>query len=278
VSIFEGLKGYWHDEDTFGIIELEKHFRRMQNSARLLHIDFDWTLRQFEEAMFELFNALLTPEKDMWVRTTLFATEGNWGLDTKADLVMTAFNQDKAVPSPISMGVSTWQRAADLALPARVKTGSNYVIGRLARIEGRAKGWQEMVLLNRWGRVAEATGSCILMVKDGKLYTTPSYEGALESITVNVVEIIARHLGIDFIRRPIERTELLIADELAICGTLAELVPVESFEGQPIEPNGPVLEAIRNAFFDIVRGKASHPDINITAVPLKLKALNGQLG
>ena len=114
------------------------------------------------------------------MRTTLFAIDGHWGEWTVSDLIVTAYHQDKQVPSPICIGTSTWQRSSDVSLPARIKTGTNYQVARLARIEGRARGCQEMVLLNQWGRVAEATGSCVLMVREGTIYSPPPTEGALE--------------------------------------------------------------------------------------------------
>ena len=157
----------------------------------------------------------------MWFRTTLYAIEGQWGEGTVADLVITAYHQDQKIPSPIKLGVSTWRRSPDVSLPARAKSGANYQVARLARIEGRSHGWQDMVLLNNSGRVAEATGSCLVMVRDGTVYTPPATEGALESITLDIVEALAHSMKMPFIRRPIDRTELLVADEIAICGTLA---------------------------------------------------------
>ena len=139
--------------------------------------------------------SLLQKDRDMWIRTTLYAVEGWWGENTKADLVMCAYHQDKTQPEPIHVGVSTWTRANDVMLPARIKTSANYQVGRLARIEGRPRGMEEMVLLNHYGRVAEATGACILMVRDGVVYTPPASEGALESITLDYAEALQNHLG-----------------------------------------------------------------------------------
>lgn len=73
----------------------------------------------------------------MWARTTLFAIDGHWGEGTVSDLVVTAYHQDKQVPSLICIGTSTWQRSSDISLPARIKTGTNYQVARLARMEGR---------------------------------------------------------------------------------------------------------------------------------------------
>lgn len=267
LNVFEGIKGYWHDDGRFGIVFLERHYKRLLRSAKLLHIPCQWTYKDFENAVFELMGALLTKEKDMWIRTTLFAIEGYWGEGTKSDLIMTAYNQDKAEPQPINLGFSTWQRSADNVLPARIKTSTNYQAGRLARIEGRSRNFQDMILLNQWGRVSEATGSCILMVRDGVIYTPPATEGALESITLDFVEELAKSLDIKFLRRPIDRTELLIADELAICGTLAELVPVQQIDTNSVDPYGPLLSKIREKFFRVVRGKEKMPSFEVAFVP-----------
>src|SRR4030042_130234 len=218
LNVFEGIKGYWQKDDRFGIVFLERHYRRLLRSAKLLHIPCPWTYGEFENAVFELMGALLTKEKDMWIRTTLYVIEGHWGEGTKADLVMTAYHQEKEQQKPINLGISTWQRSIDSVLPARIKTSTNYQVGRLARIEGRSRGFEDMVLLNTWGRVAEATGACVVMVREGVICTPPATEGALESITLDFVEGLAKSLEIGFVRRPIDRTELLIADEISFCG------------------------------------------------------------
>ncbi len=267
LNVFEGLKGYWHNSGKFGIVFLEKHYKRLLRSAKLMYIPCTWTYEEFEKAVFELVGALLTKEKDMWMRPTLFVIDGHWGERTKADLVITAYHQEKTEPSPISIGVSSWQRAIDPVLPARIKTSTNYQIGRFARIDGRSRNFQDMILLNQWGRVDEATASCVIMVRDNVIYTPPSTEGALESITIDFVEDIAKSLNIDFIRRPIDRTELLIADEVCICGTLAELEPIQQIDTTELNPYGPILSMIRKKFFNIVRGIEEHPGFEVTFLP-----------
>jgi branched-chain amino acid aminotransferase len=267
VNVFEGLKGYWRSDDTFGIVMLRRHYERLRRSARLLMIPFDMSYEGYEQAIHQLASSLLEPDRDMWFRTTLFAIEGHWGEGTVGDLVITGFQADQHPPSPVTLGVSTWRRSVDLALPARIKTGANYQVARLARIEGRARGCGEMVLLNQEGRVAEASGACILMVREGIIYTPPATEGALESITVDVVEALAKSSGIAFVRRPIDRTELLVADELALCGTLAELALVTSIDGFELPPSS-ILARLQTMFFDVVRGRNPHPYLTFSMVPI----------
>jgi branched-chain amino acid aminotransferase len=267
LNVFEGIKGYWDIRGNFGIVFLRKHYNRLVRSARLLHIPCPWTFEEYQEAIFLLMGQLLTKERDMWARTTLYVIEGHWGEGTKADLIITAYHQDKAIPDPINLGVSTWQRATDSALPARIKTSSNYQMGRLARMEGRMRNCSDMILLNNQGRVAEATGSCVLMVRDGVIYTPPASEGALESITLDFIEALAKSLKIPFVRRPIDHTELIIADELAICGTLAELVMITSIDGMTLNDKGPLLTSIRDRFFKVVRGEATDPGFDSAIIP-----------
>jgi branched-chain amino acid aminotransferase len=264
LNVFEGLKGYWKPDGPFGIVHIRRHYERLRRSARLLYIPFNASFEYYRDAMLQLAGELLEPDRDMWFRTTLFAIEGQWGEGTVADLVITAYHQDQKVPDPINLGISTWRRSPDVSLPARIKAGSNYQVARLARIEGRSRGCQDMLLLNNSGRVAEATGSCIVMVRDGIVCTPPATEGALESITLDIVEALAHSMKIPFVRRPIDRTELLVADEIAICGTLAELVLVKSIDGLPLNPKSQLLRSLQDRFFRAARNIEPHPAVELT--------------
>ncbi len=273
LNVFEGLKGYRQPDGSLAIVMLRSHYNRLKRSARLLHVPFDLSFEEFAKAASDLAGALLQPGKEMWFRPTLFVTQGHWGEDQVAEFIVTAYQADPALPQAIDLGVSTWRRSPDVSLPARIKTGTNYQVGRLARIEGRRVGCQDMVLLNQWGRVAESTGSCILMVREGTVYTPPASEGALESITVDVIEALAASLNIPFVRRPIDRTELLIADELALCGTLAEVLPVKSIEGFPLSSESSVLKALQTRYFQAVRGIMPHPMVErLICCPAAMKA------
>jgi branched-chain amino acid aminotransferase len=267
LNVYEGLKGYWQPDGTFKLVCIRKHYDRLARSARLLQIPFPWTYRQYEEAVGMIIGALAQPDRDMWARTTLYVTEGHWGEGTVADLVITAYHQLKQDPTPIDIGVSTWQRSSDISLPARIKTGTNYQVARLARIEGRSRGCQDMILLNQWGRVAESSAACVLIVRDGVISTPPPSEGALESITLEAIERLAQSMNVPVVRRPIDRTELLIADEMALVGTLAEVTLVKSIDGLGIPQPGPILGKLQEQYLDVVRGIIQHPSIEMTAVP-----------
>lgn len=266
LNVFEGLKGYWQPDGQFKIVMVRQHYERLKRSARLLHIPCEYSFEEYLGAIDQLVGALANPERDMWARATLFVTDGHWGENTVSDLVVTAYHQEKRTPQPIRMGVSTWRRSSDVALPARIKTGSNYQVSRLARIEGRSLGCEDMVLLNHSGRVAEATGSCILVVRDETIITPPATEGALESITLDIVELLAQSMNIKFVRRPIDRTELLIADEIGICGTLCEITIVTAIERLSLSEKSPIISAIQQRYLDAVRGVNLHPAVELTSL------------
>jgi branched-chain amino acid aminotransferase len=267
LNVFEGVKGYWQATGgDFGLVALPRHYARLRRSAQLLHIPVPVHYEQFEKACHDLIRALCESGRDMWIRATLYVIEGHWGEGTRADLVLAAYHQDNQPPAPVQIGVSTWQRASDVTLPARIKTSTNYQVARLARIEGRGRGFSEMVLLNQWGRVAEATGACILMVRDGLVVTPPATEGALESITLQIVLALARSMGIPTEVRPVDRTELYVCDEMALAGSLAEVAAVRRIDDYTLPEERPILQALQDRFFAAVRGHDPHPAADLSIV------------
>jgi branched-chain amino acid aminotransferase len=266
LNVFEGVKGYWQPDGSFGFVALRRHWKRLRRSACLLHIPFEMSFDDFEDACHALVQCLYKPGVNMWLRATLFVVEGHWGEGTKADLVLTAYHTAQGPPSAIDIGVCTWRRAADTVLPYRIKTSANYQVVRLGKIEGRSRGYDEMILLNEHGRVAEAFGSCVLMVRDGCVITPPPWEGALESITVDLVEALCQEMSIPFQRRPVDRTELLICDEIALAGTLVELTLVRSIDELPV-PSGRIGTAIQRRYLSMVGGTEPHEAAEISSRP-----------
>ncbi|MDQ8730536.1 aminotransferase class IV [Bradyrhizobium sp. LHD-71] len=265
LNVFEGLRGYWQPDGSFGFLALPRHWARLKRSAKFLHIPFDMTCQEWIDANHSLVQTMYEPGRSMWTRATLYVEEGHWGEGTKSNLVLTAFHVMN-MPTSITTGVSTWQRGADNALPARIKTSSNYQVTRLAKVEGRSRGYPEMILLNQHGRVAESIGSCILVVRDGKVITPPWWEGALESITVDIIEELCKTMGIPFERRPIERTELVFADEMAFVGTLNEITLISECDGDKLrEPR--VLKSISQRYLNAVHSLEPHPAVDLQCRP-----------
>jgi branched-chain amino acid aminotransferase len=262
LNISEELKGFWQPDGSMGIVAVKRHFERLRRCARLLHFPFQLTLAQFEGACHALLEALCVPDRDMRLRATLYVSEGQWGEDQVADLIITGFTRSEASSTPMKVGVSTWRQPADVVAP--VRTSTHYQVARLAKFEARACGYGDMILLNQRDRVAESTVACLLMVRDGTVYTTPASEGARDSITVDIVEALAAEQGIPFIRRPIERGELYIADELALIGTVTDIAPVTAVDGFATTRNSDQLARLSRRYQAAVRGLVPHAAVDLS--------------
>jgi branched-chain amino acid aminotransferase len=267
LNVFEGLKGYWQENGDFALRTLRRHYDRMGRSAGLLQIPIDFAYDEFLEACFAISRAECRAGHDLYIRATVFVVEGHYGEGDVSDLVLTAYHQPLESPHPIRVGTSSWRRSPDVVMPARVKTGSNYQIARLGRIEGRSRGYADMILLNHSGRVAEGLTAALLMVRDGRIYTPPAYEGAMESITLDILEELAGSLGIELVRRPVDRSELYIADELALTGTLTEIQLIRAIDDRPLPEETPVLSALLERYRALMRGVEPHPAVELSIVP-----------
>jgi branched-chain amino acid aminotransferase len=267
LNVFEGLKGHWLEDGRFAWRTLRLHYERMLRSARLLHIPVDFGYEEFLDACFALTRAELREEKDLYIRATLFVVEGHYGEGTLSDLVLTAYQQEKESPAQIDVGTSTWRRAPDLSLPARIKTSANYIIARMARIEGKSRNYDDMILLNQAGRVAEGIGACLLLVRGGRLCSPPASEGALESITLDLLAELAASEGIELERRPVDRSELYIADELGLTGTLAEITRIRSIDDLALPEQAPILSLLAQRYREAVTAARPHPAVELDVFP-----------
>lgn len=266
LSIFEGLKGYWDQSgNSFAVRSPREHYDRLCRSAALLHVPVAFSYQEFLDGLHTLAGQLLVPDRDLWFRATLYVTHGHWGEGTAADLIVTAFTQQKHNPKPMRLGVSTWRKAVDVALPARIKCSANYVGGRLARIEVGRLGYDDAIMLNDSGRVAEATAACVLIATKGRVATPPAHESCLDSITIDALERVASDQGVPFERRPIDRSELLAADECGLAGTITELTLVEEVDGFHFGQSG-LLSELRRRYLQIMRGEAEMPGIEMVPI------------
>jgi len=169
-----------------------------------------------------------------------------------------------AMPSHLLTGltqtakISSWRRISDTVMPPRIKNLSNYRNGQLAGQEARLDGYDTAFLINDQGKVAEAPGACVMLVRDGKLITPDVTSSILESITRDALMTLAREvLEIEVIERQVDRTELYLADEVFTCGTAAEITPIVSVDKYDIGggESGPITRGLEQAFHDVLRGK-----------------------
>jgi branched-chain amino acid aminotransferase len=141
-------------------------------------------------------------------------------------------------------------------VPPRVKAAGNYINARLATVQARIDGYDNAILLNAEGKVTEAPAACLFLVRDGVAVTPAVTSGILDSITRGtLLRLFRDELGAAVEERDVDRTELYHADEIFLCGTHTEVLPVLSVDRYPVGSGavGRITEALQNLFFDIVR-------------------------
>jgi len=263
LNVFEGIRCYWSVErQQLYVFRLDDHLRRLRQSCRLIGITCPYTAEQLRQHLFDTIRANGYRE-DIAVRLTLFVDgEGGWASCDPVEMFIAPIPKARTDLGNLrgqSACISTWERISDRCLPPRIKAGANYINGRYAHIEAKRNGYDLPILLNADGRVAEGAGSCLCMVRDGAVCTPPSTASVLESITRASLEDIAAVAGISFRERDIDRTELMIADELFLCGSAVELTPLTSIDrlqiadGQP----GPITRRLLTAYLDAASGRTS---------------------
>ncbi len=169
--------------------------------------------------------------------------------------------------------VSSWTRIADNIMPPRIKASSHYLNSRDASEEARRHGYDHAIILNSNGKVAEAPGACLMLIRGSKLITPSTSSGILESITREVImQLAGERLGLQVVEREVDRTELYVADEIFLCGTGAEIAPIVSVDRLPVARGevGPLTRNIIDCYHDVVRGiDVSHADWR-TTVPVEI--------
>jgi branched-chain amino acid aminotransferase len=159
----------------------------------------------------------------------------------------------------LNVAVSSWRRISDRSMPPRIKAVPNYHNGRLAIVQAKRDGYDDVVLLTDGGAVAEGPGYAIFIVRDNVLCTPPRTDGILESITRDSVMEIANDLGLRVEQRSIDRSELYLANEAFFCGSAAEVMPILSFDRIPVRcgADAPVTGELRSKYLSLVRGESA---------------------
>jgi len=259
LSVFEGLRTYWNESgQQLYIFRLEDHTRRLFQSMKLLRFKAGFSSEEINEGMV----ALLRRNEvrgSAHIRVTAYLDgKGEQQAVGPVSYAISALVKPRnaRVDGGIRCQVSSWVRMSDTVMPPRIKCGGNYVNGRLARYQAIQDGYDEAIILNSAGKVAEGPGTCIFHVRDGRLHTPDLTSGVLESITRDTIIKLADELGIPCLERVVEKTELYAADEVFMVGSAAEVVPVVDIDGIEIGDGrrGPVTLRLQQAYDDAVTG------------------------
>jgi branched-chain amino acid aminotransferase len=200
------------------------------------------------------------PNDDVYIRLLAYI-EGIGLMATTGPVGFTAAAMPREKPkfaeTGMSLGVSSWSRLADNASPPRIKATANYHNARLTQLQAKADGYDGALMLTPAGKVSEAPIACFFMVRDGRLITPSVTSNILESITRDTLLTLYREMtGREAEQRDVDRSELYFADEVFVCGTGQEILPVTSIDKLPVGDGKPgsLTQQLRQRYFDVVRG------------------------
>ncbi len=259
LNVFEGLRAYWNGEaGQLYVFRLAEHLDRLAQSMRLLRFEPEFDMVEVTDAILELLRAD-EHRANCHIRVTAYL-DGLGDHHVAGPVSWCVFAgprpRSRQTETGIRVQISSWRRMSDNAMSPRIKCGANYANARLARFQAKRDGYDDAVVLNEHGKIAEGPGACLFVVRRGSLVTPDLASGILESITRDTVIELAGEAGMTVEQRPVDRTELAAADEAFFAGSAAEILPVIEVDGIPIGSGGrgPVTKTIQAAYFAAVEG------------------------
>ncbi len=277
LAVFEGVRAYKTDVSSglgTAIFRLKEHTQRLFNSAKIYQMAMPYSKEEIMEAQREVVRA--NNLESCYLRPLAFYGSEKMGVSPKGAKVHItiaawpwgAYLGEDGLKKGIRVKTSSFARHHVNVTMARAKVSSTYANSILANNEATDHGYDEALLLDTEGYVAEGAGENLFIVRDGKI-STPELTSALDGITWRSIQIVCGDLGIPVEPRKITRDDVYIADEAFFTGTAAEVTPIRELDGRIIGEGsrGPITEKIQAAFFDIVNGR--NPKYHAWLTPVK---------
>ncbi|MBN2721656.1 MAG: branched-chain amino acid transaminase [Campylobacterales bacterium] len=265
-GVIEGTKAY-KTAKGYAIFRLNDHTKRLLESAKMTHLNIPYTVQELNDAQVELLRKNEFTGDNVYIRPFAFLGYGVMGVYHKDAPVTTAiaawewgaYLGEEGMKKGIKLKIVSMNRPSNTSSMGKAKATANYLNSQMAKFEAIDCGYEEALLLDDQGYVAEASGAAFFMVKDGVLISPPN-DNSLASITQKTVIEMAKKMGIKVKRRRISREEVYVADEAFLTGTAAEITPVRLIDARVIGngARGEMTERLQSAYFDIVFGR--NPD------------------
>lgn len=268
---FGGLRGTINPNNPNEVLlfRLDRHCARLSNSARYLH--FDLPADKIENTIKD-FVSKNKPTTAFYIRPFVYTSD--LGIAPRLHNIEKNFfvygleMGDYLSPDGINCRISSWYRQEDRSLPLRGKISGAYITSALAKTEAVDSGFDEAILMNSQGKVCEATGMNIFMVRNNKLITPNVDQDILEGITRDSIITIAQDLGIEVEEREIDKTELFIADEVFLCGTAAKITPVKKVENYNLPASKKITFQLKEKLTEITEYREANYQHWITVIPV----------
>lgn len=261
-GVFEGTRAY-QTPKGLAIFRLQDHTKRLLNSAKITAIACPYTQEELENAQIEVLRNNKFSQ-NVYLRPLIFLGYGVMGVyHVKAPVQVAiaawewgAYLGDEGLENGIKVKISSFARNSVKSIMGKAKASANYLNSQMAKFEAMKAGYEEALLLDEDGFIAEGSGECFFIVRDGEIITPPN-DNSLESITQDMVIKLANDLGIKVRRERITRDEVYIADEAFFTGTAAEVTPINNVDERVIGSGkrGEITKKLQEAYFDVVLGK-----------------------
>ena len=265
LGVFEGIRAYHCHDGRTAIFRLKEHVRRLFDSAHVMQTEIPFSREEIEAVCGEILRR--NDQKSAYLRPLVFVGEGVMGLHPQNNPIRVAiiswvwgaYLGDEGLAKGIRAKISSFSRHHVNVMMTKAKTTANYVNSILAKREAISLGYDEALMLDTDGYVAEGSGENIFIVSDGVL-RTPPVTAVLPGITRASIITLAKNLGIPVREDIFSRDELYLADEAFLTGTAAEVTPIREVDTRVIGAGkpGPITQRLQAAFFDIVHGKDPH--------------------
>ncbi len=261
-AVFEGIRCYKTPNGS-AIFRLSEHVDRLFNSAKMYAMKMPYTKKQITDAIIKTVKT--STLKECYIRPIAYYGYGKLGLtptQNKVDCSIACWEwkmgESKAGKfSGARCKISSWVRIDSTAQPMKAKAASNYANAALARVEALRDGYDEAIMLNSQGKIAEGSAENIFIVKNGQILTPPPSADVLEGITRDSVIKIIEENGGEVNETNVERDDLYVADEVFMTGTAAEVKSVTEIDQAVIGNGKPgkITKELQKAFTDVVMGK-----------------------
>lgn len=262
-GVIEGTKAY-KTKKGYAIFRLNEHTTRLKESAKMTLMDIPYSVEELNKAQIELVAKNEFKGDNVYLRPFAFLGYGVMGVYHKHAPVETAvaawewgaYLGEEGMKKGIKLKIVSMTRPANTSNMGKAKAVANYLNSQMAKYEAIDCGYEEALLLDDQGYVAEASGASFFMVKNGVLITPPN-DNSLESITQKTVIELATDMGIKVERRRLSREDVYTADEAFLTGTAAEITPVRHVDGRDIGcgSRGEMTEKLQSKYFDVVFGR-----------------------
>lgn len=260
-AVFEGIRCY-RTEKGSAVFRLKEHVDRLFDSAHIFRMKIPYSKKEFTDAIIETIK--VNKLEECYVRPIAYLGYGPMGLNPVDSPVKTsiaawkwgAYLGDDGITKGVRVKTSSFTRHHVNVGMVKAKISGNYANSVLSKHEAVAQGYDEAIMLDTEGYVAECTGENIFVVKDGVI-KTPSQTSLLGGITRDAIIHVARDLGFDVKEEKFTRDELWISDEVFLTGTAAEVTPIREADDRAIADGkpGPVTKYLQKKFSEIVSGK-----------------------